>query len=218
MICSHSQNTLKHTVYLKRDDSMKKKKNIVSTILIIIITATVGVLSSLLDLTKTITIIGSICLLLFILYLIIFLITKKIHKYELSDVETKWNKMWDLWMAQKAESPYAELMTYHSEVMNGGHVQYFINLRNTKDLKKEISTMKKILPPHIYDNLNNAYKAHIRLEKELNIKKEVTKEEFIKEEILDNFDNYFYHNEQEIIKILEEYASKLEIEKNIKEE
>lgn len=35
--------------------------------------------------------------------------------------ERKWNLMWDMWVAGNAESPYAELMEYESEVNNGGH-------------------------------------------------------------------------------------------------
>ena len=40
----------------------------------------------------------------------------------------KWNKMWDMWAEQKASSPYAELMTYESEINNGGHKQFFDNV------------------------------------------------------------------------------------------
>ena len=46
--------------------------------------------------------------------------------------------MWDLWVEKKAETPYAELMTYQSEVSNGGHDQYFTNTENTGDIQKEI--------------------------------------------------------------------------------
>lgn len=42
-----------------------------------------------------------------------------------NDEQTKWDKMWELWAEEQAESPYAELMTYQSEIDNGGHDQYF---------------------------------------------------------------------------------------------
>lgn len=48
--------------------------------------------------------------------------------------QQKWNKMWELWSEGKIASPYAELMTYQSEVNNGGHNQYFTNVENTSDL------------------------------------------------------------------------------------
>lgn len=44
-------------------------------------------------------------------------------KAELSDEQKKENKMWALWEEERAESPYQELMTYQSEVNNGGHDQ-----------------------------------------------------------------------------------------------
>ena len=40
----------------------------------------------------------------------------KKKKTELSDEQKKWNKMWDLWASGQVDSPYAELMTYRSEI------------------------------------------------------------------------------------------------------
>ncbi|MGN0805286.1 MAG: hypothetical protein ACI4MS_07880, partial [Candidatus Coproplasma sp.] len=54
-------------------------------------------------------------------------------KGKLSDKQLKWNKMWKLWADEKAQSPYAELMTYQSEINNGGHAQYFFNLSSICD-------------------------------------------------------------------------------------
>ena len=59
--------------------------------------------------------------------------------------ELKWNKMWDLWAEEKASSPYAELMTYESEINNGGHMQFFDNVSNTSDLSQVISVLYAIL-------------------------------------------------------------------------
>ena len=48
--------------------------------------------------------------------------------YELTEEEQRWNKIWDLWADEKAESPYQEIMTYHSEINCNGHFLYFLNL------------------------------------------------------------------------------------------
>ena len=65
----------------------------------------------------------------------IFDIFKK--KKELPLEAQQWNKMWNLWTEDKIESPYKELMTYQSEVNNGGHSQYFCNIESNNDLTDE---------------------------------------------------------------------------------
>ena len=65
----------------------------------------------------------------------VFILFKK-RKAELTDKQKKWNRMWDLWVEGRADSPYAELMTYQSEINNGGHDQYFVNIENTGDLQR----------------------------------------------------------------------------------
>ena len=75
----------------------------------------------------------------------------KKRQVSLTDEEKKWNKMWDLWSDEQAATPYAQLMTYQSEVNNGGHHQYFTNVENTSDLPNEISVLETILPrKHAY--------------------------------------------------------------------
>lgn len=69
------------------------------------------------------------------------------------------------------DSPYAELMTYQSEINNGGHDQYFTNVENTSDLNKEISALEQILSAELKNNLNKAYKAYLILEKKRKTKK-----------------------------------------------
>ena len=78
--------------------------------------------------------------------------------------ELQWNKMWDLWTEEKADSPYAEFMTYQSEINNGGHDQYFLNFENTSDLEK-MSVLEQILSAKLKDNLRKAYQAYLTLEK-----------------------------------------------------
>ena len=124
-------------------------------------------------------------------------------KKELTPQELRWNKMWDLWADGKIASPYAELMTYQSEINNGGHDQYFTNIENTGDLQKEMSALEQILSEKLNSNLKRAYKAYLVLEE-----KEDDEEA---EEILEQCDDVFYENEEEINCLLEEYACKIEL-------
>ena len=71
-------------------------------------------------------------------------------KVEFTEEQLKWNKMWELWAEGEAESPYAELMTYHGEINNGGHSQYFFNVENNEDLSKEISALESIFSKSIF--------------------------------------------------------------------
>ena len=131
----------------------------------------------------------------------LFDIFKK-KKVELTEEQLKWNKMWELWTEEKTKSPYTELMTYQSEINNGGHSQYFCNVDNVSDLKKEMSALEEILTPLLRENLQKAYKADLILEE---------KEAEEAEEILDQCDDVFYENEEQINRILQEYANTLEI-------
>ena len=127
----------------------------------------------------------------------------KKKKVELTEEQLKWNKMWELWTEEKVDSPYAELMTYQSEINNGGHDQYFTNVENISDLNKEISALEQILSAELKNNLNKAYKAYLILEKK--------EEDEEAEETLEQCDDVFYENEEEINRALEEYASKIEL-------
>lgn len=124
-------------------------------------------------------------------------------KVELNEEQKKWNKMWELWMEGEAISPYAELMTYQDEINNGGHDQYFTNIENTGDLQKEMLELANILPQKLIKNLKKAYEAYLILEE---------KEEDEKaEEVLEQCDDVFYENEEEINRLLEEYAAKMKL-------
>ena len=127
----------------------------------------------------------------------------KKKEVELTREELQWNKMWDLWTEEKAESPYAELMTYQSEVNNGGHDQYFVNVENTGDLEKEMSVLEQILSAKLKENLRKAYQAHLVLEE--------NEDDEDAEEILEQCDDTFWENEEEINQALEEYASKMQL-------
>ena len=132
----------------------------------------------------------------------LFDIFKK-KKVELTEEQLKWNKMWDLWTEGEADSPYAELMTYQSEVNNGGHGQYFCNVENTGDLKKEMSALSTVLSDKLVENLNRAYKAHLLLEENEDDEKA--------EEIAEQCDALFFENEEEINYKLETYSDTIQL-------
>ena len=121
---------------------------------------------------------------------------------ELNDDQKRWDKMWQLWSEGQADSPYAELMTYHGEINNGGHYQYFTNIENTGDVQEEIAALTTILPEKLKNNLQKAYEAYMVLEE---------KEDKESENIIDQCDNLFYENEEQINSLLEEYAAKIEL-------
>ena len=122
---------------------------------------------------------------------------------ELTDEQKKWNKMWDLWVEGRADSPYSELMIYQSEINNGGHDQYFFNIENSGNLQKEMAVLKTVLPAKLRDNLQNAYDAYLKLTNEESDEQAGT--------ILSQYDDEFYKVEEDINRILREYASQIEL-------
>lgn len=124
---------------------------------------------------------------------------KDIDDIVLFETDEKRNRMWDLWAEGEIESPYNELMTYQSEVNNGGHHQYFLNTENNGDVRKDIEALCTILPGVLTDNIQVAFKAYIELEQDKNIE--------ANEEILENCDDVFGENEEMINSILESYCA-----------
>lgn len=123
----------------------------------------------------------------------------------LSEADRKWNKMLDLWSEGEAASPYAELLTYQGEVYNGGHGQYFCNVGENGDLRKEMSALRKILPPPLRLTLWLAYRAYLFLEKH------PEKEHIALELFVEYSDNVFYLYEKRITRVLEAYAATMEL-------
>ena len=119
----------------------------------------------------------------------------------LTEENKQWNKMWDLWANGEIQSPYNELMTYQSEINNGGHGQYFVNTENTSDLLKEMSGLNSILSDTLKENLKTAYEAHLLLEQD------ETNEEA--EAVLEKCDDVFFQNEKDINAILESFCKQL---------
>ena len=128
---------------------------------------------------------------------------KDIEDVVLSEADKKWNRLWVLWAEGEIESPYNELMTYQSEVNNGGHHQYFLNTENNGDVRKDIEALCDILPDVLKNNIQTAFKSYIELEQDKNIE--------TNEEILEQCDDVFWENEEMINSILESYCKKIEI-------
>lgn len=127
---------------------------------------------------------------------------KLAKKEELPDADRKWNKMWDQWAEGKAVAPYAQLMTYDSEVNNGGHSQYFFNTANCGDLKAEVEAILPILPDVLRDNLQRGYDAFAAQE---DIADDVN------DDLFGECDDVFYENEQLLLDILLEHAAEIEL-------
>lgn len=124
-----------------------------------------------------------------------------VENIALSEDDKQWNKMWDLWADGEIKSPYNELMSYQSEVNNGGHSQYFVNTENTGDLSKDMSVLNDILPAVLKENLQTAYQAHLLLEQD------ETNEDA--ESAMEKCDDVFYENEKEINDILEKFCKEI---------
>ena len=115
--------------------------------------------------------------------------------------ERKWNKMWDLWAEGQAKAPYAQLMTYQSEINNGGHDQYFFNVSQVAELKTEVEAVLSILPEPLKGNLQRGYEAY----------RACPDAESENNEIFGECDDVFYDNEQMINALLEEYAATMKL-------
>ena len=118
----------------------------------------------------------------------------------MNESDRKWNLMWDMWAAGDAESPYAELMEYESEVNNGGHSQYFFNVANCGDLGAEVSKILPLLPEPLRGNLKKGYDAFAAQD-------DICDD--INEELFEECDDLFYENEQLLMDVLKVYADSL---------
>lgn len=132
----------------------------------------------------------------------IFKKKKKEVKKELPKEYLQWNKMWDMWVEGKIETPYAELMDYSSGVNGEGHHCHFDNTRGNQDLKKYIDALLIILPDPLKSNVELAYETYM-------INPDDVGEE--NNNILENCDKVFYENEEKLNAILKERASKIDL-------
>ena len=79
----------------------------------------------------------------------------------LSKAGLQWNKMLDLWVEKKLESPYSELIEYSGGINGEGHYMHFDNVSGTEDLKVYVATLMTILPEPLKSNIELAYKTYI---------------------------------------------------------
>ena len=120
----------------------------------------------------------------------------------MSDNQMKWNKLWDLYgSGELAENDYNTfiLCDYESGVNGEGHSGWFFNIENTEGkeaINKILYALEEVLPTHLYDNLNKAFRSY------------GTEDE---EDICDLADNYFYEHEQVIIEYLQGVANRLDL-------
>ena len=114
--------------------------------------------------------------------------------------DEKVNQMWELWANGKLKTPCAKLMTYESEVNNGGHSQYFFNIANTGNLTEEVAAVLSMLPEPLRENLNRGYAA-------FTAQKDISDDD--NEELFEECDDVFYEHEQLLIDILYKFAENL---------
>ena len=127
----------------------------------------------------------------------LFSIFKK--KAENLTTDRKLDRMWELWAEDKLDLPCKKLMTYESEVNNGGHSQYFYNLANSGNLA-EAEELLSLLPEPLLQNLNRAYVAFVSQE---NIDDDVN------EALFNQCDEVLLEHEQILIDMLYEAAKGL---------
>lgn len=116
------------------------------------------------------------------------------------DEEINQDKIWELWEQGKAISPYAQIMTYESEVNNGGHSQYFFNKANNGKLEAEIEVLYSVLPEPLLGNLKRGYEA-------FSAQEDIADD--VNDDLFEECDDVFYENERAIIAILDSYAASL---------
>ena len=122
--------------------------------------------------------------------------------FQKNKINQKLDKMWDLWAESKLESPCAKLMTYESEVNNGGHSQYFFNVANCGDLAAEVEAVLSMLPEPLRKNLARGYAAFSEQD-------DISDD--INDALFEECDDVFYEHEQLIIDIIYEAAKSFEM-------
>ncbi|MBP3936942.1 MAG: hypothetical protein IK954_05095 [Clostridia bacterium] len=112
--------------------------------------------------------------------------------------EERWNRIWELWEIGDLLPPLKNLLTYESEVNNGGHSQYFFNIANCGELAAEVEAVLSILPQPLYENLSRGYAA-------FSAQNDISDD--VNDELFEECDNIFYKHEQLIIDIIQEAAN-----------
>lgn len=154
---------------------------------------------------------SSVIILVGVVILVIVLIAtrqKKNVKEEDTFSDEKWNKMIDLWVDYELNHPIKDVLTYDSEVNNGGHLQFFENCNN--ELDEMLISLKDNLPEDIYINLKKAYDVYTS--SDINIE---NVDDYVGEALEDRFreyDSYYYNNNYKVNEVLRNYASTLDLD------
>lgn len=113
-------------------------------------------------------------------------------------------KLSDLKNGEKKEIFY--VYTYFSEILNGGHLQYFINHQDF-NYEEVIDTFKNLFSEELFENFCEALDLFTNLKLAVN-----NIEDYVDEEMEDYFkknDQIFFENENFINKLLTDYATKV---------
>ena len=105
-----------------------------------------------------------------------------------------------MWANNELKLPCAKLMTYESEVNNGGHSQYFFNTANCGNLAAEVEAVLPMLPEPLRENLSRGYVAFAA-------QKNISDDD--NDALFEECDDVFYDHEQLLIDILYEAAKSL---------
>ena len=114
--------------------------------------------------------------------------------------DEKLDRMWAMWANNELKLPCAKLMTYESEVNNGGHSQYFFNTANCGNLAAEVEAVLPMLPEPLRENLSRGYVAFAA-------QKYISDDD--NDALFEECDDVFYDHEQLLIDILYEAAKSL---------
>ena len=116
--------------------------------------------------------------------------------------------MWERWERGEIASPYNELLTYDSEMRDGGHLQFFLN----RALRKEnmfavMSALRETLPAEHAENVSLAYRQYCMLA--IDPEDDASVNAALGSDPLYAFDAYYDEHEEEMIDALEAYAASL---------
>lgn len=131
----------------------------------------------------------------------------KPHSSKIIADPNKWNYMIDLWVDNKLDNPIQHLITYDSEVNNGGHLQFFENCH--EELPEIIPLIKTYLSKNMAKNLQDAYDLYLNLNP--NTYSIDTFVDVAREDHFDKFDNYYYEHDKEVNQVLTKYSLTLKI-------
>ena len=133
---------------------------------------------------------------------------KLFGKKEEDEGTRRWNAMWEAWEAGEIPSPCNELLTYDSEMQEGGHLQFFLNraLRG-ENIFAVMAALRETLPAGHAENVAQAYRQYCLLGIDPENDADVCA--VLEDAPLAPFDAYYDEHEEELLDVLEAYAATL---------